>query len=63
MKGRRQKISMLYVTTLEEAEAASVAGVDKASDVWPRKSLFPEIHIDRRCLIVELAQEPVLLAV
>jgi hypothetical protein len=54
---------MLYVTTLEEAEAASVAGVDKASDVWPRKSLFPEIHIDRRCLIVELAQEPVLLAV
>jgi 3-methyl-2-oxobutanoate hydroxymethyltransferase len=31
MKGRRQKISMLYVTTLEEAEAASVAGVDMLS--------------------------------
>ena len=31
MKGRGQKISMLYVTTLEEAAAADAAGVDMLS--------------------------------
>lgn len=31
MKARGQKISMLYVTTLEEAEAAAAAGVDMLS--------------------------------
>jgi len=31
MKARRQKISMLYVTTLEEAAAATVAGVHMLS--------------------------------
>lgn len=31
MKARGQKISMLYVTTLEEAEAANAAGIDMLS--------------------------------
>ena len=31
MKGRGQKISMLYVTTLEEAAAADAAGIDMLS--------------------------------
>src|SRR6478609_11695156 len=31
MKGRGQKISMLYVTSLEEAAAADAAGVDMLS--------------------------------
>ena len=31
MKARGQKISMLYVTTLEEAAAANAAGVDMLS--------------------------------
>jgi 3-methyl-2-oxobutanoate hydroxymethyltransferase len=31
MKARGQKISMLYVTTAEEADAASVAGIDMLS--------------------------------
>jgi len=31
MKARGQKISMLYVTTLEEAEAAAAAGIDMLS--------------------------------
>ena len=31
MKARGQKITMLFVTTLEEAEAANIAGVDMLS--------------------------------